>query len=440
MILRDYQRRTVDDVAAAWGQHRRVCVVAPTGSGKTVIGAELCSVHGGRVLWLAHRVELVEQARARLPAGARVETVQGLLASGERPSADLVVADECHHHVAEEWTSVVGSYADAHHLGLTATPQRPDGQPLGGIYDHLVVAASYSELVDAGHLVTCDAYAPTRQIAGGLAADPVGAYDRLARGRRCFLFAGRVDQAEDYAERLREIGIGAAAVSADTPADVRAQALESFRSGALTVLCNVYLYTEGTDVPEAEVCVFARGCGHVSTYLQMAGRVLRPASGKESATIIDLAGVVEDYGLPTIDRQYSLHGQAISTRPDALHQCRACGYVWTGGDRACPKCGHEPEVKTKKVKIYDVELRRVFAGPSTPDEAKVREWARLKRLCESRGWCLTWGAKQYRKLFNEPPTIHHDEKMQMYDHLLKEAARRGFKRGWAYHMLKTATE
>ena len=436
MILRDYQQRTVGAVREAWLTHRRVCVVAPTGAGKTAIGAALC---GERTLWLAHRVELVAQARARLPDGVRVETVQGLLASGERPAADLVVTDECHHHVAQEWRTVVDHYSRALHLGLTATPQRPDGAPLGDIYDHLVVAAHYSELITAGHLVSCEAYAPASDVTGGLAMDPVDAYLKLGDNKRCFLFTGRVGAAEEYASRLVAAGVPAAAVSAETDDDVRARALEQFRAGVVRVLCNVFLYTEGTDVPEAEVCLFARGCGHVSTYLQMAGRVLRPSSGKDHATLIDLCGVVEDYGLPTIDRTYSLHGQAISTRQEALHQCRACGYCWEGGDRACPKCSFEPEEKFKAPKIYSVELKRVFAGQSTPDEAKVREWARLKRLCAAKGWSLSWAASKYRALFNEPPTLTHDERMLIFDQLLKRAAEKGYKRGWAYHMLKRAT-
>lgn len=337
--LRSYQMRVWEDTRAAYKLGKRaICIVMPTGSGKTRLGAEYVRNHirrpGCCVLWLAHRKELIEQAAWRLreegldvgviAAGleenperpVQVASIQTLVARGRLPEATLVVFDECHHYVADDWGKIAAHYSSAIRLGLTATPERSDGKPLGDLFDGLVVGPSTHELTELGYLVPCDVHAPAQRLGNDeLCQKPVEMYLKLSPGKRAFVFTLRKHTALKLAEAFVEAGVSAGCVTQDTPKAERAQLVEAFRKGELLVLCNVQVFTEGTDVPEAEVCILARGAAHASTYLQMIGRVLRPAPGKERAMVMDLRGVSRSFGLPSDERVYSLHGKAIRVVP-----------------------------------------------------------------------------------------------------------------------------
>jgi superfamily II DNA or RNA helicase len=330
--LRRYQLSAVAGVRASWGKVESVLLVAPTGAGKTVLGEELIS-DLDRVLWVAHRRELVAQTVRRLrhrfgsasvgvimpgePAttGARVQvgTVQTLLARRTLPDVGCIVLDEAHHYVAEDWRRLLETCGHTRCLGLTATPQRADGEALGDIFEDLVVAASYSELLADGFLVHARVFRPLEPLGSDLAQDPLEAWLKNSGGAQTFVFCARVEAAKILAQRFRDHGIIAETIEADTPARERDGIMSRFRSGRTRVLTNVNVLTEGVDVPEAGCVVLAKPFGHVSGMLQAAGRVLRPSPGKTMATIIDLTGSTLQHGLPTDDRSYSLNGRAIST-------------------------------------------------------------------------------------------------------------------------------
>jgi DNA repair protein RadD len=317
--LRDYQVRACDGVRASWAAgHRAPLLVAPTGAGKTTMGAALAAdglATGGRVLWVAHRRELVAQARARLAletagASARVEvaSIQALLAGGDRPPADLVVLDEAHHYVAAQWGLVARDYDDARVLGLTATPQRGDGTPLGDLFTDLVVAAQPAELIRAKALVPVQVYAPDAHQGGDLARGPAEAWERFGRGRRTVVFAADRDEARRAVDDLARAGARPAYVDGKTSARARVDALEGFEAGRYDALVNVHVLTEGWDCPPADVCILARPCATVGQYIQIVGRVLRAHPGKRSALLVDLVGACHTHGHPTADRAYSLEG------------------------------------------------------------------------------------------------------------------------------------
>lgn len=425
--LRPYQLRAVDSVRSAWQEHRSVCLVAPTGSGKTVMGAAI--VGDSRALWICHRVELVAQARARLPITCEVATVQGLIARSEWPAADLIVLDECHHYAADTWRAADRRYPHARIVGLTATPERSDGRPLGDLFSHLVVAANYSELIEAGHLVRCRVFRPTEQVIGGLAQSVPQALERYGVGRQAFVFCSSIDDADRTAA-----AIGGASICADTPATDRRARLERFAAGELRHLTSVFALTEGVDVPQASCCVLARGAGFRGAYLQMVGRVLRPSPGKTDAVLIDLSGASHAHGLPCDDRTYSLDGTAISAeRVGSLKNCPQCGATVTSPTPTCPECGWVWITATPKApRIYSLELAEVFAGAETPIEAKRREWSRLMKLALDKHWGVSWAAREYRKLFGSPPTLSDDEARRAYAELASVGRSRGFKPGFAF--------
>jgi superfamily II DNA or RNA helicase len=299
-------------------------------SGKTRIGVEAtlrATRRGKKVLWLAHRRELISQASDRLlqeglqshgviladakrgdeSALVQVASVDTLRARELRPSADLIIWDEAHHCAAETWRSIHESYPNARHLGMTATPQRGDGVPLGDVFERLLVGASVRELTELGHLVKCRVWAPEKRIkTGELAKAPLDAWREQTPGKQTVLYAATVAESRGFAEEFTSAGVTAASIDGTTPTEEREQTLRRFAQGEITVLCNCGVLTEGWDMPSLEVCIVARHVSHAGLWLQIVGRVLRSSPGKESAVVLDLAGNVHKHGPPDAERSYSL--------------------------------------------------------------------------------------------------------------------------------------
>ncbi len=410
MKLRPYQQNTIVAVREHWSNGtRRVLVVAPTGAGKTVLAQEL--IGGHRALLVAHRRELVTQTAKRfksafgesavglvLPgeresalARIQVGTVQSLIARGSRPAIDLLVLDEAHHYMAADWRGLAEAYPGVPCVGLTATPQRADGEPLGDIFDTLVVAASYSELVRDGFLVPATVLRPDHCLGDDLAQDPIEAWLAHSGGTQTFMFAARVAIAQDWEKRLRDLGVRAATIHAMTPTRDREESLAAFRAGTVRVLCNVGTLTEGIDVPEAACVVLGRNFGHVGQYLQVVGRVLRTSPGKALALVIDLIGTSHRHGLPTDDRVYSLGERAISS-----------GGGFGGGGGGAPEFSQ---------KVKGLALRAVGTVPivepvaTVPrDESKMRaEYQRLRQLARQHRMRDGFAAAKFKEKFGEWP-------------------------------------
>lgn len=454
-VLRDYQRGAVNDAKQAYRDGKRaILLVCPTGGGKTLLGCEIVKGavdKGGNVLWLAHREELISQARERL-LGHGIDRV-GLIAAGQRavharvqvasvqtlaarmargldmPPASVVVFDEAHHFVAAQWGAVAAQYKASAILGLTATPERGDGKPLGDLFDHIVSVSSVRELqatidphTGRAVLVPCVVWRPSTKTKL-LSQDPVAAYMSRAPGERAFCFCANVKHAEATAAAFNAQGIPAATIHADTPWLLRKSRIEAFRTqstapqlaiGTLEkaplVLCNVYCLTEGVDVPEASVCIIARGCGHAGMYLQMVGRVLRSAAGKDRAVLIDLKGVSHKHKLPEKDREWSLDGEAISISEEEKDvkpmRCKACDVEFTtwaitwDGNRRCPNCGEGAPAQ----ELPGIALRELHAAGTAADEG-TREHA-LRSLASQaveKGFKPGWIAHEYKERFGDWP-------------------------------------
>lgn len=314
--LRSYQRTAVDATRAHWvAGRRRVCVVAPTGAGKTTIAAAAMQC-ARSPLALVHTRTLRDQARRRLGKHVRVLTIQGALRRGVRLDGhDVVFVDECHHLGSRSWSRVLALLAPTVLvLGCTATPQRADGTALGvggAGFDALVATASYSELLRAGHLASCRVVP-----AGRFRGDPAGAYLALGGGRPAIVFAPTRAACNAAVARLVAADVRAAVIDAHTSAAHRTWAFEAYDRGALDVLASPMALAEGFDSPRAAVCVLDRSCDHVGTYLQTAGRVLRPHPSKgpaSPAVVLDLRGAAARHGNPTDDRTYSLEGTGIAS-------------------------------------------------------------------------------------------------------------------------------
>lgn len=462
MQLRDYQARALADVEAS--ASRRVCLVSPTGSGKSVMGREWVRrrvSEGKRGLMVAHRIELLEQFTKHLTevgiessiiapgyrndpfAAVQLASLDTLVARADaRPQVDFALWDECHHSQAKSWLDMwLATYADVPLLGLTATPQRGDGKPIGDVYGAMVVAAQYSALLKSGDLVNVKIHRPDECIAPNLAQEPVGAWLKYSEGKSGFVFAGGLEQSRAIAQGLRDAGVAAEHIDGEMSAAERGVILERFRRGVTKVICNVYVLTEGFDVPNAEVCMLARGATHAGTYLQMVGRVLRPAPGKAYAILIDLPGVshANAHDIPVADRIYSLEGRAIKTAEGSVKLCPECMCTMPGGMSECPECGHVFERAERKVpRMFNLELVEFFQSggelDKAPDALKAREYLRLRSVARARGFGLTWVIKEYRALFGEAPKlvdVTPDERRQELLQLQAFGRKRGFKPGFA---------
>ena len=442
--LRDGQKKAVDRVCleskadGVW----RVLLVSPPGSGKTVMAMEYVrrarEAGISRILFAVHREELRAQVLA-YDSGLTVETIQTLVSRGTFPPADLVIIDEAHHYVADSWASIFEAYPRARMMGLTATPERADGRPMGGnIWHAMVVAAHYPELVADGRLADCKTVRPDQFIGSDLARDPVEAYLEHAPGRQGFVYVRYVQEAKALAAKFTARGVTAEVIAGETGTEERKKRLDRFKSGTTRLLVNVFVLTEGVDVPAASVCIMARGCGHRSTYLQMVGRVLRPHPGKDYAVLLDLPGVSHLHGLPIMRREYSL-GAGIRNPGEksvAVKDCPQCGAAMHPAVMICD-CGWRFEVQQRqKPKIWSLELVEAWAGDQTPDDAKKREYRRLRRFAQSRGWSIGWVVKEYTKLFGQAPGITDvspEERKAEHQRLLTLAHKRGYQKptGWA---------
>lgn len=450
MILRPYQTDACDRSEAFLKLVRGVCMVAPTGAGKTEMMKEMARRCSGVSLALTHTKELVEQTARRLDAGIiaaghpykrglsrYVASIQTLTARNLLPACDRLLIDECHHFVAEEWKGVLDQYPFTPRIGFTATPERADGQPLGDQFDELVVAAHYSELTDQGWLVPVRLLRPAHELDRGIALDPVEAYLTKGEGRSCFIYCKSVKLAYEVAEILNSHGIPSACIEANTDPEERKLLLKRFAAGELRVLTNMMALTEGVDVPHASCCIIARPMGHVSMYLQSCGRVMRPAPGKSDCLIIDLPGLSHRFWPPNENRLYSLDGEAIGRAAEAsLRVCMACGMTYVPRAAGqCPRCGGKnPSMPQKPIKIFNEQLHELFNGPGTPEWVKKSELARLERRAQEKGYNDAWVAREFKALFAEMPQAWKptdDRKRAEFKRYVDLAKRKGYKPGFA---------
>lgn len=293
---------------------------------------------------------------------------------------DFWYGDEFHHFLANnKWGKAVSLFTRARGLGVTATPSRADGCGLGihadGIADALVIGPSMRELINLGALSDYEIvipqsdfqiddeaitnsgdYSPKKMREASkkshIVGDVVTEYLKHARGKRAICFATDVETAHEISANFNAVGVAAVAVSAKTPAIVRADFIKRFKDGRVSVLVNVDLFGEGFDVPACEVVIMARPTASLGVFLQQFGRALRAMAGKAFGLVIDHVSNYKRHGLPDKPRVWTLDRRDKRAKRDKdpeeieLTACRMCSKPYERVLPACPHCGHVPVVES----------------------------------------------------------------------------------------------
>ena len=428
--LFDYQEDMVKRVQEAFRHHDSVMVQMPTGTGKTMVLANIVFSFlekSNHPIWIvAHRRELVEQIKGTLnksllifsnhpvppskegstsspspssseggdvtalrcseplrskvggpskvspdclSAGAliKVTSIQWLSRHygemEEKPG--LIVIDEAHHALAETYAEVMKAYPKAKKLGLTATPYRLNGKGFTDLFDTLLCSWSMEKFIAEGRLSLYDYYSIKPDSAAQLLIDSLqkrgtdGDYqqkelnevmdvkpslERLCLtikeyvpGKKGIVYAISIQHAEHIAEFYRENGIKAVAISSKTPLAERQELIERFKSSSLSsslnstsgdieVLVSVDLFSEGFDCPDVEFIQLARPTLSLAKYMQMVGRGLRVAEGKEYCVILDNVGLYKRFGLPSVNRDWQSMFEGRTSLEDILQE--ACMQVY----------------------------------------------------------------------------------------------------------------
>lgn len=344
--MRPYQQAAREAIHAEWNDgRRRTLLVLPTGTGKTIVFAAVTEDQvrsGSRVLVLAHRGELLEQAADKIKRSTGLASavekaeqtcldswcrvVVGSVQSLQRPArleqfpADYfgtIIIDEAHHAITDGYQRVLEHFPEANVLGVTATPDRGDMRNLGEVFDSLAYEYKLTQAIREGYLCpilaqTIPLHLDISQVAlsggdfavGGLgtALDPyleqiATEMQTACAGRKTVVFLPLIKTSQKFRDILNSKGFRAAEVNGQS--EDRAEILSDFSNGKYNVLCNSMLLTEGWDCPSVDCIVVLRPTKVRSLYSQMVGRGTRlsPETGKKDLLLLDFLWLTERHEL-----------------------------------------------------------------------------------------------------------------------------------------------
>lgn len=432
-MLRDYQEDLIEQVREAYRRgYRSPCIVLPCGGGKSVIVAEIAkrtTYNGNNVLFLIHRRELRDQIISTFSRWGvdmslcDVMMVQTAARRAEKlrvPS--LVITDENHHCLASSYKTIYEEFPKAHFLGVTATPVRLKGDGLGDVNDVLINGVSAKWLIENKFLAPYDYYAPSVSDLTGIKithgeyaagdiekllakntvfGDVIGYYKKLADGKQAVCYCASIRHSEEMAAAFRKAGIEAAHIDGSTPPAEREHIIEEFRRGAIDILCNVDLISEGFDVPDCECAILLRPTKSLMLFIQQSMRCMRYKPGKR-AVIIDHVGNYARFGMPDDERKWTLvkrdkaDRKSKAEKPVNARMCPHCYAVFPPADK-CPRCGFVFPKQEHQLETASAELQKIEGFKldfSSPDECK--SYGELVAYAKKHGYKQGWAYYQAR--------------------------------------------
>lgn len=407
--LRPYQQQARDRIHAEWDAgHTRTLLVLPTGTGKTIVFASVAADQvraGDRVLILAHRGELLEQAADKLQRSTGlvsavekaestcldswfrvvVGSVQTLQRTArlERFPQDYfgtIIIDEAHHAITDGYRRILDYFSGAKVLGVTATPDRGDMRNLGEVFDSLAFEYKLTDAIKEGYLCKIMAQTIPLQLditsvtmSGGdyavgdlgTALDPyleqiAAEMANRCKGRKTVVFLPLIKTSQKFRDLLNTYGFRAAEVNGQS--DDRRQVLADFDAGKYNVLCNSMLLTEGWDCPSVDCVVVLRPTKVRSLYSQMVGRGTRLSPGKTDLLLLDFLWMTDKHELcrpadlvcedRTVARQMTEH-LAETGCPEDIEEAAAQASEDVVAQREEALAKQLEEQRRKKAKLVD---------------------------------------------------------------------------------------
>ena len=439
MELRDYQRDLFSDTQAAFRRgYKRVLVVSPCGSGKTVVAsymAHRAAQNGNHVWYIVPRQEILEQtiecfdmcgfSTDNIYIGMTIMTANHIT---DLQKPDLIIFDECHLSVAATYWKIVNACPDAYIVGLTATPCRTDNKPLGALYETMVERVNVRWLIDHEKLAPYEYYSVrVSDLTEGMSeiqaeevmmhpavyGKVIDSWRRFAKNEQTVVYCTGITHSKKMAEKFQSEGIPSTHFDGNTPPHERKRIVEDFRSGKIKVLCNCDLISMGFDMPDIGCVLMARLTQSAALYVQQSGRAMRFKKGK-TAIIIDAVGNYTRFNLPDVPYEWSLEeGIKLPKRMDdqgnfTLRVCMNCYRAFKTAP-VCPFCGQTYEMHHREIKAHEeIELKRI-----TQEEAE--------RMAEIR--------KNQRR---------EQGKARSFEELVEIGRKRQMRNpaGWAYYVMK----
>lgn len=407
--LRPYQQQARDRIHAEWDAgHTRTLLVLPTGTGKTIVFASVAADQvraGDRVLILAHRGELLEQAADKLQRSTGlvsavekaestcldswfrvvVGSVQTLQRTArlERFPQDYfgtIIIDEAHHAITDGYRRILDYFSGAKVLGVTATPDRGDMRNLGEVFDSLAFEYKLTDAIKEGYL--CKIMAQTIPLQLDITSVTMGGGDyavgdlgtaldpyleqiaaemaRRCKSRKTVVFLPLIKTSQKFRDLLNTYGFRAAEVNGQS--EDRRQVLADFDAGKYNVLCNSMLLTEGWDCPSVDCVVVLRPTKVRSLYSQMVGRGTRLSPGKTDLLLLDFLWMTDKHELcrpadlvcedRTVARQMTEH-LAETGCPEDIEEAAAQASEDVVAQREEALAKQLEEQRRKKAKLVD---------------------------------------------------------------------------------------
>jgi DNA repair protein RadD len=470
--LRPYQEECLQAIRETVSQkvYRLVCQ-APTGSGKTLLAAAIVEGarrKGNKLCFVVPSIQLIDQTvemfysqgireigviqadhqMTNYAMPVQVASIQTVRSRGRYPEAQVVVVDECHqlHKEHVKWLTHP-EWKNVPFVGLSATPWT---RGLGKYFESLLIMSTTKELIEQGYLSPFRVFAAdhpdlsgVKTVAGdyhegqlstvmqqqALTANIIETWKLRHGTDKTMVFGVDCAHAQMLQARFQDAGISAAYQDARTTGAERAAIKRGFHDGTYAVVCNVGTLTTGVDW-DVRCLVLARPTKSEMLFVQIIGRCLRTAPGKDYAIILDHTSTTERLGLVTDIHHDELssgkldQNKPMKRGPPLPKPCPRCSCLMAVGQKVCAECGFERKIESKiterdgQLVEFDGSYRRKgktdpMLLPYTYAE-KQRFYAQLRGYGIMKGYKDGWAAVQYREKFNEgwPPwSWKHDPPM-----------------------------
>lgn len=469
MPLREYQQVALDRLRHSVAKgNRRIVLQSATGSGKTVLGAAVVSgalAKNKRIGFTAPAISLIDQTvdqlithgipeseigviQAKHPRSNIAGNVQVIsVASQMRRDLtlyDVVLVDECHEQFefVYDWMNRI-EFQHTIFIGLSATPWAR-GMGRDGRWQDLIVAATIEELIAQGWLSRFRVFAPSHPdlskvgtVAGdynetqlsavmsesALVADVVENWRMHGENRPTFVFAVDRAHAQLLQAQFEQTGVPTGYIDHKTPNHARAEIRRQFHNGDIKVVVNVECLTTGVDW-DVRCIVLARPTKSEILLVQMIGRGLRIAPGKDHLLVFDHTSTTERLGFVTdihhekLDARKPREKAEPELKAPLPKPCPKCSFLKPPKMAACPVCGFVP-AKRSSVEYEEGELAEMDESPARKRRKGVKAelcklpilqlYGGLKLIAQRRGYSPKWATAQYKEITDRWPghdTVH----------------------------------